>query len=59
MIVAPNGQKHVNSRIIKQNLKEVKKFATVLDPIMIEGKAKLPSKFRITAEACKIAGKKI
>ena len=48
-----------NSKIIKQNLKEVKKFATVLDPIMIEGKAKLPSKFRITAEACKIAEKMI
>jgi len=58
MIVAPAMDKNMaNSKIIKQNLKEVKKFATVLDPIMIEGKAKLPSKFRITAEACKIAGK--
>ena len=45
-----------NSKIVKQNLKEVKKFATVLDPIMVEGKAKLPSKFRIASEACKIAG---
>ena len=57
MIVAPAMDKNMaNSKIIKQNLKEVMKFATVLDPIMIEGKAKLPSKFRITAEACKIAG---
>jgi len=57
MIVAPAMDKNMaNSKIIKQNLKEVKKFATVLDPIMVEGKAKLPSKFRIAAEACKIAG---
>ena len=57
MIVAPAMDKNMaNSKIVKQNLKDVKKFATVLDPIMIEGKAKLPSKLRITAEACKIAG---
>ena len=57
MIVAPAMDKNMaNSKIVKQNLKEVKKFATVLDPIMIEDKAKLPSKFRIAAEACKIAG---
>ena len=57
IIVAPAMDKNMaNSKIVKQNLKEVKKFATVLDPIMVEGKAKLPSKFRITAEACKIAG---
>jgi len=57
MIVAPAMDKNMaNSKIVKQNLKDVKKFATVLDPIMVEGKAKLPSKFRITAEACKIAG---
>ena len=57
MIVAPAMDKNMaNSKIIKQNLKEVRKFATVLEPIMIEGKAKLPSKFRITAEACKVAG---
>ena len=58
MIVAPAMDKNMaNSKIIKQNLKEVKEFATILDPIMVEGKAKLPSKFRITAEARKIAGK--
>lgn len=57
MIVAPAMDKNMaNSKIVKQNLKDVKKFATVLDPIMVEGKAKLPSKLRITAEACKIAG---
>ena len=57
MIVAPAMDKNMaNSKIIKQNLKEVRKFATVLEPIMVEGKAKLPSKFRITAEACKVAG---
>ena len=59
MIVAPAMDKNMaNSKIVKQNLKDVKKFATVLDPIMVEGKAKLPSKLRITAEACKIAGPK-
>ena len=57
MIVAPAMDKNMaNSKIVKQNLKDVKKFATVLDPIMVEGKAKLPSKLRVTAEACKIAG---
>ena len=57
MIVAPAMDKNMaNSKIVKHNLKEVKKFATVLDPIMVESKAKLPSKFRIAAEACKIAG---
>ena len=57
MIVAPAMDKNMaNSKIVKNNLKEVRKFATVLDPIIVEGKAKLPSKFRITAEACKIAG---
>ena len=57
MIVAPAMDKNMaNSKIVKQNLKDVKKFATVLDPIMVEGKAKLPSKLRITAEACKLAG---
>ena len=57
IIVAPAMDKNMaNSKIIKQNLKEVRKFATVLELIMDEGKAKLPSKFRITAEACKVAG---
>ena len=57
MIIAPAMDRNMaNSKIIKQNLKEVRKFATVLEPIMVEGKAKLPSKFRITAEACKVAG---
>ncbi|MDG1545728.1 MAG: bifunctional phosphopantothenoylcysteine decarboxylase/phosphopantothenate--cysteine ligase CoaBC [Candidatus Poseidoniia archaeon] len=57
IIVAPAMDKNMsNSKIVKQNLKDVKKFATILDPIMVEGKAKLPSKFRITAEACRIAG---
>ena len=57
MIVAPAMDKNMaNSKIVKQNLKNVKKFATVLDPIMVEEKAKLPSKFRIAAEACKITG---
>ena len=57
MIVAPAMDNNMaNSKIVKNNLKEVRKFATVLDPIIVEGKAKLPSKFRITAEACKIAG---
>lgn len=57
IIVAPAMDKNMaNSKIVKQNLKDVKKFATILDPIMVEGKAKLPSKFRITAEACRVAG---
>jgi phosphopantothenoylcysteine decarboxylase/phosphopantothenate--cysteine ligase len=57
IIVAPAMDKNMaNSKIVKQNLKNVKKFATILDPIMVEGKAKLPSKFRIVAEACRVAG---
>ncbi len=57
MIVAPAMDKNMaNSRIVKNNLKEVSKFATILEPIMVENKAKLPSKFRITAEACKVSG---
>jgi len=57
MIVAPAMDKNMaNSKIVKNNLKEVRKFATVLEPIMVEDKAKLPSKFRIATEACNIAG---
>jgi phosphopantothenoylcysteine decarboxylase/phosphopantothenate--cysteine ligase len=57
IIVAPAMDNNMaNSKIVKQNLKNVKKFATILDPIMVEGKAKLPSKFRIVAEACRVAG---
>ena len=47
-----------NSDIIQKNMKAVKKFANVIEPVMIEGKAKLPSKERLVAEACKMAGPK-
>ena len=59
MIVAPSmDQNMAKSEIVKKNLKAVKKFANVVEPVMVEGKAKLPSKERLVAEACKIAGPK-
>ena len=57
MIVAPAMDKNMsNSDIVQKNMKAVKKFANVIEPVMIEGKAKLPSKKRLVAEACKMAG---
>ena len=59
MIIAPAMDKNMaNSDIIQKNMKAVKKFANVIEPVMIEGKAKLPSKKRLVAEACKMAGPK-
>jgi len=59
MIVAPAmDQNMAKSKIVKNNLKNVRKFAKVIDPIMIEGKAKLASKEHIVAEACKMVGPK-
>ena len=57
IVVAPAMDKNMaNSKIVQKNIKAVKKFATIIDPLIIEGKAKLPSKERIVAEVCKIAG---
>ena len=57
MIVAPSMDMNMSkSVIVQKNIKEVKKFATIVEPIMVEGKAKLPTKERLVAEACKIAG---
>jgi len=59
MIVAPAMDKNMSdSDIVQKNMKMVKKFANVIEPVMIEGKAKLPSKERLVAEACKMAGPK-
>ena len=59
MIVAPAMDRNMaNSVIVKKNMKSVTKFAKIVEPIMVEGKAKLPSKERLVAEACKIAGPK-
>ena len=59
MIVAPAmDQNMAKSEIVKKNLKAVKKFANVVEPKMVEGKAKLPSRERLVAEACKMAGPK-
>ena len=59
MIVAPAMDKNMSdSDIVQKNMKIVKKFANVIEPVMIEGKAKLPSKERLVAEACKMAGPK-
>ena len=57
LIVAPSMDRNMSkSVIVQKNIKEVKKFATIVEPIMVEGKAKLPTKERLVAEACKIAG---
>jgi phosphopantothenoylcysteine decarboxylase/phosphopantothenate--cysteine ligase len=59
MIVAPAMDKNMaNSVIVQNNMKAVKKFANVIEPIMVENKAKLPSKKRLVAEVCKMAGPK-
>jgi len=57
IVVTPAMDKNMaNSKIVQKNIKTVRKFATIIDPLMIEGKAKLPSKERIVAEVCKMAG---
>ena len=57
IIVAPAMDSNMSkSKIVQNNIKKIKKFATVIEPIMIEGKAKLPGKERLVAEVCKIAG---
>jgi len=59
MIIAPAMDKNMaNSNIVQKNMKAVKKFANVIEPIMVENKAKLPSKERLVAEVCKMAGPK-
>ena len=59
MIVAPAMDGNMaNSDIVQKNMKAVKKFANVVEPIMVENKAKLPSKERLVAEVCKMAGPK-
>jgi len=59
MIIAPAMDKNMaKSIVVRENLKKVKKFAKVIDSVMIEGKAKLPSKERLVAEACKMTGPK-
>jgi phosphopantothenoylcysteine decarboxylase/phosphopantothenate--cysteine ligase len=56
MIVAPAMDENMaNSDIVQKNMKAVKKFANVVEPIMVENKAKLPSKERLVAEVCKMA----
>ena len=57
IVVSPAMDENMaNSKIVQRNIKAVRKFATIIDPLTIEGKAKLPSKERIVAEVCKIAG---
>ena len=57
IVVSPAMDENMaNSKIVQKNIKAVRKFATIIDPLTIEGKAKLPSKERIVAEVCKIAG---
>ena len=59
MIVAPAMDRNMSkSDIVQKNMKTVKNFANVIEPVMIEGKAKLPSKERLIAEACRMAGPK-
>ena len=60
MIIAPAMDRNMaNSEIVQKNMKTVGKFSTIVEPIMVEGKAKLPSKERLVAEVCKIAGPKL
>ena len=57
IVVAPAMDSNMSkSKIVQNNIRKIKKFATVIEPIMIEGKAKLPGKERLVAEVCKIAG---
>ena len=57
IVVTPAMDKNMaNSKIVQKNIKAVRKFATIIDPLMIEGKAKLPSKERIVAEVCRMVG---
>ena len=59
IVVAPAMDSNMSkSKIVQDNIKKVKKFATIVEPVMVEGKAKLPTKERIVAEVCKMAGPK-
>ena len=58
MIAPAMDSNMAKSKIVQRNIAKIKKFATVIKPNMIEGKAKMPSKERLVAEACKICGPK-
>lgn len=50
--------KMAESPVVSENLRKARKIATVLDPVLEEGKAKLPSRETIAAWACRLAGRR-
>ena len=59
LLVAPAMDgRMAESPVVLDNLRKACKIATVLDPLLEEGKAKLPSREVIAAWACRLAGQR-
>ena len=59
LLIAPAMDgKMVQSPVVQENLRSARKIATVLDPVLEEGKAKLPARETVAAWACHLAGQR-
>ncbi|MDP6236118.1 MAG: phosphopantothenoylcysteine decarboxylase, partial [Candidatus Poseidoniia archaeon] len=59
LLIAPAMDgKMAQSSVVQENLSSAREIATVLDPVLEEGKAKLPTRETVTAWACHLAGKR-
>ena len=59
LLIAPAMDgKMVQSPVVQDNLRSARKIATVLDPVLEEGKAKLPARETVAAWACHLAGQR-
>ena len=59
LLIAPAMDgKMAQSSVVQENLSSAREIATVLDPVLEEGKAKLPARETVTAWACHLVGKR-
>ena len=59
LLIAPAMDgKMVQSPVVQDNLRSARKIATVLAPVLEEGKAKLPARETVAAWACHLAGQR-
>ena len=59
LLIAPAMDgKMAQSPVVQENLRSARKIATVLDPVLEEGKAKLPARETVAAWACHLAGQR-
>ena len=59
LLIAPAMDgKMAQSPVVQENLRSARKIATVLDPVLEEGKAKLPARETVAAWACHLIGQR-